>query len=636
MRKAQILLILIFLSFNLQAQDYATDDRKAIRLYQEGEELVLRRRYEEAISKFEASVKRDEDFLQAYKKWAQLLQDKGDMEGALEVASWGDQRSSENNELKAEFSWLIINVLLKSGRFPEAVEKFKTSHHYFSSQLKASPSYRRMYQQLRFIEQEIADAKSIEKEKLDVPLNGFRLQYFPVLTADSKHILFTKRDGVGRVEHEDIFSSYWDGQSWTVPETLGEAINTDHNEGTCTISADGSILIFTSCDALDSFGSCDLYIAYKIDGEWQKPINMGDKVNSRYWDSQPSLSADGSILFFSSNRRGGYGGNDIYYSTRMDNGTWSDPKNVGETINTKYDEVSPFIYFNNEQLFFASDGHLGFGGMDLYSSKIVKGSFEEPSNLGYPINDHRDQLALFITAQRDYAYYTENSLNGGILERSFLYRFAFPEEIDLGERLVVTGGRVMNEKTGEPISATLSLVNLKNDSTMYEFKSHGDSGKFMMIYPDKAFSGLYVEKKGFLPKIYNVEKDSLKNIKGMDIGLKPLASGEQFLFENVFFDFDKAELKPESKSSLLRLKRFLEENAKINIIIEGHTDNIGEEEYNQQLSMRRAESVREYLVDNGIQKSRLSISGWGDKRPVVPNTSQVNRSKNRRIEIVIE
>jgi len=635
MRKTQIVLFLLFLSFSLYGQNYTTDDRKAIKLYQEGEDLVLRRRYDDALEKFEASVKRDENFLEAYKKWAQLLQNKGEMDEALEVAIIGDEKSSAHRDFRADFGWQITNIYVKLGRFEEGIEKFKNSLGYFSSDFKSSASYKAMLEQLKFIEKEMANAKAIDKEKLAVPLNKFHLQYFPVLTADSKRILFTKRDGVERSDHEDIFTSHWEGDEWSMPEALGENINTIYNEGTCSISADGNILIYTSCDAPDSYGSCDLYIAYKINGEWREPINMGEKVNSRYWDSQPSLSADGSILFFSSNRRGGYGGNDIYYSTRLKNGEWSEPINVGESINTKYDEVSPFIYFNNELLFFASNGHMGFGGMDLFNSKIVKGNFEKPENLGYPINDHRDQLALFITAQRDYAYYTENSLKNGVLERSFLYRFAFPREIDLGERLIVTGGKVMNEKTGEPISATLALVNLENDSTMYEFKSEGDSGKFMMIYPDKAFSGLYVEKKGFLPKIYNVEKDSLKNIKGMKIGLKPLASGEQFLFENVFFDFDKAELKPESISSLSRLKRFLEENAQVNIVIEGHTDNIGEHDYNQDLSMRRAESVREYLVENGISKDRLAVKGWGDKKPILPNTNQANRAKNRRIEIVI-
>ncbi|AGA80809.1 OmpA family protein [Echinicola vietnamensis] len=636
MRITQIVLFLIFISSQALGQQYTSENRRAIKLYQEGEDLSMRRRYDEAQEKYADAVKKDEGFLEAYKKWSQLLLKKGSAVEALQVAKAGELKSQGKVDFMADFSWLITNIYLKSGDFDAAIRKFHDSQGLFSSKVKSSSSFKAMEQKMAFIQKELKNEKVIHKERLESPLNQFHLQYFPVLTADSKQLLFTKRDGVTPSMHEDIFTSNWDQGSWSPPKALSESINTIHNEGTCTISADGNILIYTSCDAPDSFGSCDLYIAYKVGGQWQAPMNMGEKVNSRYWDSQPSLSADGSILFFSSNRRGGMGGNDIYYSVRESENSWSEPINVGESINTEFDEVSPFIYFNNELLFFASDGHMGFGGMDLFNSKIVHGAFQQPVNLGYPINDHLDQLALFITAQQDYAYYTENSLKDGALDRSYLYRFAFPKEIDLGERLVVTGGKVRNEKTGEPIVATLSLVDLENDSTMYEFRSEGDSGRFMMIYPDKASSGLYVEKKGFLPRIYNVEKDSLKDIKDMDIGLKPVAKGEEFLFENVFFDFDKADLKPSSKSSLLRLKKFLDENPDVHIVIEGHTDNVGDADYNRDLSLRRAASVRDYLLQRGIDGERLTVSGYGDKRPIMSNDTATGRSKNRRIEILVD
>ncbi|GGF42151.1 OmpA family protein [Echinicola rosea] len=636
MRVAQIVFFFIFISFQALGQDYTSENRRAIKLYQEGEDLSMRRRYDQALEKYADAVNKDEGFLEAYKKWAQLLLNKGAVDESLQVASAGELKSSGRPKFMADFSWLITNIYLKSGDFDAAVKKFSQSQGLYSNQVKSSGSFKSMKHKIAFVEEELTKKKSINKEKLPSPLNEFYLQYFPVLTADSKRLLFTKRDGVERMKHEDIFTSTWDGENWSQPEALAQSINTVHNEGTCTISADGNILIYTSCDAPDSFGSCDLYIAYKVGGKWQEPKNMGEKVNSRYWDSQPSLSADGSILFFSSNRRGGFGGNDIYYTVRQRDNSWSDPVNVGETVNTEYDEVSPFIYFNNELLFFASNGHMGFGGMDLFNSKIVHGAFQEPVNLGYPINDHLDQLALFITAQQDYAYYTENSLKDGALDRSYLYRFAFPDEIDLGERLIVTGGKVRNEKTGEPIVATLSLVDLENDSTLYEFRSEGDSGTFMMIYPDKASSGLYVEKRGFLPRIYNVEKDSLKDIKDMEIGLKPVAPGEEFLFENVFFDFDKADLKPSSKSSLLRLKKFLDENPQVHIVIEGHTDNVGEGSYNLDLSLRRAKSVQRYLLDQGVASGRLAVEGFGDTKPLMSNDTALGRSKNRRIEIVID
>ncbi len=637
MRETQIILFLLLLACSAFGQEYSVNDRRAIKLYQEGEELVLRRRYGEAMEKYQAAIRRNENFLEPYKKLSQMLLSNGEVEASQKLALRGEEKSQGNPEFSSTFAWVLVNAYLKLGKFEEAILKFHDSKAAFYDDLKQSDHFKSVEEQLVFIEKEIKSPKPIRKEKLPTPLNEYHLQYFPVLTADSKKILFTKRDGTDRYDHEDIFVSNWGQGGWTPPEPLAQTINTINNEGTCTISADGNILIYTSCDTPDTYGSCDLYIAYKIDGEWREPENMGEKVNSRFWDSQPSLSADGSILFFSSNRRGGYGGNDIWYTMRKEDGDWSEAVNVGEVINTPADEVSPFIYFNNELLFFASNGHIGFGGMDLFTSKIVKGEFEQPINIGYPINDHQDQLALFITAQRDYAYYTENSLRNGHLERSFLYRFPFPEEIDLGERLVVTGGRVINQRTGEPIAATLSLVNLENDSTMYRFRSDGESGEFMMIYPDKmTLSGLYVEKEGYLPKIFNVEKDSLKDIQGIEINLKPVNKGEQFVFENVFFDFDKADLKPASLSSLVRLESFLKGNISVNIMIEGHTDSIGEKEYNRELSLRRAESVRDYLVSNGIQKERIEVKGYGDSKPVVPNTSQENRAVNRRIEIVIK
>jgi outer membrane protein OmpA-like peptidoglycan-associated protein len=363
---------------------------------------------------------------------------------------------------------------------------------------------------------------------------------------------------------------------------------------------------------------------------------MGTKINSSFWDSQPSLSADGRMLFFSSDRRGGFGGNDIWYAVRRADGTWSESKNMGAPINTPKDEISPFLFFNNETLFFASDGHLGLGGMDIFLSRISEGKFQEPENLGLPINDHSDQVALFITAQKDYAYYSELTTGNGQSDRAYLYRFKFPKEIEIGENLTVTGGQVVHAKTGEPISASLSLVSLSNDSTRYQFQSNGQNGAFLMLYPDQAAAGLYVEKQGFLPKIYNVDRDSIKNVKDLKVELIPIASGEEFVFENVFFDFDSFELKQESLSSLRRLHRFLQENSKVSILITGHTDNLGSDEYNLKLSLQRAQSVQDYLVKEGVKLDRIKVAGKGFREPMVPNTSPNNQAKNRRITVSVQ
>lgn len=636
MRAALIVLVFLLGIQSLLAQSYSIIDSRAIKLHEQGDELVKSRMYDEAIEKYKASIQREANFFESYIKWGRLVLTKGNQEEALNIVNKAEARASKaSDKVKGDFSWLKLHIYLAQGEFEKAIKEFQISGQLLGEGFKKSNDYNRIKDQIEFISKNIDNRLFIKKERLPEPINGFTLQYFPVLTADSKILLFTKRDGIENHQTEDIFVAFYDGDTgWSKPSSISDRINTYYNEGTCSISADGNILIYTSCDAPDSFGSCDLYVAYKVDGQWQKSQNMGRNVNSRSWDSQPSLSADGRILFFSSNRMGGYGGNDIWYSLRMPDGSWAEAKNLGSTINTPKDEVSPFIYFNNEILFFASNGHQGFGGMDLFVSRVQAGEFSLPENMGYPINDQKDQFSLFITAQGDYAYYTENYRQGKV-DSSFLYRFELPKEIALGEKLIVSKGKVLNSKTGLPIDAKLSLVNLSNDSTMYQFSSDGKNGEFIMIYPDRSFTGLYVEKKGYLPKIYNVERDSLKNQENLDILLTPIASGEAFIFENIFFDFDKDELKPESKTSLIRLLAFLEENPSVRIQITGHTDNLGSANYNQSLSQRRAENVRKFLLSRGVPDTRLKAEGRGDTDPIRPNDTAENRSFNRRITISI-
>lgn len=639
MRPVFLFLIVFFLILRSEAQTYSIVDSRAIKLYQEGEALTISRQYDQAIAKYQAAIAREGSFLEAYVKASQLMITQGRLVEAEKIALQGKGKLAGKNATPkniADYGWLFSNLYLKQGKFTEAYRQFQEVDPLFDENFKRSIYYSQMKVQMDFLGTELGDVRSIKKEILPSPLNGFKLQYFPVLTADGGQILFTKRDGTGNFDKEDIFTAFADGDSsWTKPQSIAQTINSAFNEGTCTVTADGKILIYTSCDAPDSQGSCDLYIAYKVNGAWQRPTNMGAKVNSRSWDSQPSLSADGRVLFFSSNRRGGYGGNDIWYTVRQNDGSWTDAKNLGSIVNTPKDEISPFMFFNNEILFFATDGHQGFGGMDIFLSRVKNGEFQKPENLGLPINDHLDQVALFITAKKDYAYYTELTKEEEENDRSLLYRFKFPEEIYLGENLTVTEGKVFNSKTGQPIEATLSLVSLKNDSTLYQFQSDGKTGDFMMLYPETAVSGLYVEKKGFLPKIYNVERDKIQNVKDLKIELIPVASGEQFVFENVFFDFDKFDLKPASMTSLNRLFKFLQENPNVNILISGHTDNIGNQAYNQTLSLQRAKSVQTFLVMAGLHAGRVLVEGKGDKEPLVPNTSPENQALNRRITIQV-
>lgn len=641
MPKVLLILLLFCLAFSANAQSYSVADGRAIRLFEEGEQLLITKRYAEALGKFQDALVRASSFFEAYQRATQLLISQGKLQEAEALALRGKQRLEASTGLVktkyvVDFGWLLTSIYLKQGRFEEAYQQFVDLHALADEGFKNSSYYLQMKAKMDFLVVQLTQKRAITKEVLPEPLNGFALQYFPVLTADGKQLFFTRRGGTAHFDKEDIYLSYADSTAgWSSPQSISPSINSPYNEGTCSVTADGNFLIFTSCDAPDTQGSCDLYSTQKIGGTWQAPRNMGPKVNSSFWDSQPSLSADGRLLFFSSDRRGGLGGNDLWYSTRKEDGSWSEAKNVGAPINTSKDEISPFLFFNNETLFFASDGHQGFGGMDIFLSKVHGGTFGQPENLGLPINDHLDQVALFITAQKEYAYYSEHTVTNGAADRAFLYRFKFPEDIPIGQNLTVTQGKVLNASTGQPLPASLSLVSLANDSTVYQFQSDEKSGAFVMLYPEEAVSGLYVEKEGFLPKIYAVGRDSIKNVKDLKVELVPIAAGEEFVFENVFFDFDSQELSSSSMSSLRRLHRFLLVNPKVQILISGHTDNIGTAAYNQALSLRRARSVQAYLVEVGIATERVGVEGKGDQEPLLPNSNAKNQGRNRRITVKV-
>ena len=638
MSKLALVFFLTLLAFSAEAQTYSVTDGVAIKFFQEGENLLYFKRYPEALQKYQAAWERSVTFFEAYQKGTQLLISQGRLSEAEALVGKGKSVVlPAKKQYAVDFAWLLSSIYLKQGRFEEASLEFQVVEQGATEEFKKGSYFFEMKQQVDFLRRQLPLKMNINKEVLPSPLNAFPLQYFPVLTADGKQLFFTKRGGTAAFDKEDIYISKAESsQIWTAPQSISAKINSSYNEGTCSVTADGNFLIFTSCDAPDSQGSCDLYSAEKVGGEWQAPKNMGAKINSSFWDSQPSLSADGRLLFFSSDRRGGLGGNDIWYASRKADGSWSEAQNLGAPINTPKDEISPFLFFNNETLFFASDGHLGFGGMDIFLSRVSAGLFQKPENLGLPINDHLDQVALFITAQKDYAYYSELSTSSSASDRAFLYRFKFPEEIKIGENLTVTGGQVIHAKTGQPISAQLSLVSLANDSTRYQFQSNVENGSFLMLYPEQDAAGLYVEKVGFLPKIYNVDRDSIQNVKDLKVELVPIASGEEFVFENVFFDFDSFGLKQESLSSLRRLHRFLQRNPKVYIRITGHTDNLGSDEYNLRLSLQRAQSVQQYLVGEGIPSDRIQVVGKGFREPMVANNNASNQARNRRITVSIQ
>ena len=278
---------------------------------------------------------------------------------------------------------------------------------------------------IAFRREAMANPVPFTPENMGPNINSPIDEYLPTLTADGKMLIFTCYDRLAMAE-DFYYSRYKDGH-WTRAVRMAEPLNSDENEGAGCISQDGRILYFTACGREDGAGRCDLYLSYRKAGVWSRPQNLGPAVNTSGWESQPCLSIDGQTLYFVSDRSGGYGGMDIWRSTLVE-GRWSKPVNMGPGINTAGDEKSPFISFDNQTLYFSSNGRVGMGGLDLYMCRRTGDTaWSEPQNLGYPINTRGDESSLIVSPDGRTAIFSSDNYGGqGQLD---LYTFALPEQV---------------------------------------------------------------------------------------------------------------------------------------------------------------------------------------------------------------
>jgi outer membrane protein OmpA-like peptidoglycan-associated protein len=455
-------------------------------------------------------------------------------------------------------------------------------------------------------------------------------QYFPVLTADNETLIFTARSDDG---DENLYTSKLIEGKWSEPKSISSKINSPNNEGTASISADGHTLVFTSCDGKDSFGSCDLYISKKVGEEWNTPENLGENVNSPFWDAQPSLSNDGRVLYFSSERVKGYGRKDLWMSELGENNVWTKATNLGNTINTMSDEISPFIHANGHTLFFASDGLVGMGKLDLYMAEQKAGVFSKPENLGFPINTYEDQVALFITSDGKKGYYSSDTKSS-----VKLFQFDIPKE--LSDKIIKTNfvkGIVQDAQTKKNITAEIELVDLKTNKVLQKVKSDSVSGEYTAVLPNGSQYGLFVNKKNYFFKSLTFDFSEKTDAAGkiVNVFLEPIRKDVREVLNNIFFDSGKADLRPESFAELDKLQQLLKQNPTLQVEISGHTDNVGKDSENQVLSEKRALSVLNYLTKNGVNVLNIRSIGYGAAKPLLPNNSDENRQINRRIEMKI-
>lgn len=621
-----IIAFLFFLDSHAQSR-LSTDDKKAAKLYEKADKAYRERDFEEALLLLEEAVVRDARFYEAHVRMGNLYQAMGEMDS---VYSKLQQYAETAPDPSASILERLAEMALDRG-------EYNLSDTYLSSFLekvpdkKQDPTIRLLQGCISFAKEQLRNpTDAVVLQELPAAINRFKLQYLPAITIDQQTIFFTKRDQVQG--DEDIAYSYKKDGQWVPAISVSENINTPLNEGACTVSADGRTMIFASCDRRDSFGSCDLFISRKTGDEWSKPKNLGKSINSKYWESQPSLSADGKTLYFSSNRPGGYGKRDIWVS-KFEQDQWQEPGNVGQGINSPGDETTPFIHSNGSTLYFSANGYIGMGGYDLYYSNRKDSVWSSPKNLEYPINTFRDEVAIVIAADgRSGLFAKERQKNRQILE-STLVAFTLPERIRPPMASYVVG-KVTDSETGEALGANIEVTDIRSGESVYESESDQNSGQYYMVLPVGRQLAAYVKSPGYLFKDFSFQTaaNSQHRPDTIAIALEKLRAGRSMVLKNIYFDLDSYELDSRSDSELANVEELLKEQSGVVVEIEGHTDNTGAAEYNFQLSRRRALAVYNALLKKGVSPGQLSYKGYGAIKPIESNDSEQGRSANRRIE----
>ena len=493
-----------------------------------------------------------------------------------------------------------------------------------------------------FILDQENNPKNFNPINLGENINDSLYQYLPTLTLDnqlyltqrennSEDFYFAKIKNIDIINNEELSFDKW----WEKKEKLSSVLNTSANEGAASISPDGRYLYFAKCNTKDGYGSCDIYRSKREGDNWGKPENLGPTVNSKYWDSQPTIASDGRTLFFASNREGGYGRSDIWYTYLKDDGTWTKAKNCGKVINTGGDEISPFIHPSNTTLYFASDSLIGMGGQDIYYSKIVNGKFQKPINMGYPINTDKDETCLVVSSNGEFAIYAKDNPPNNM----DLYAFRLEKSLQ-PTKVVCLRGRVFYDDNKQGNEATFEIRNLKNNRLITSTTSDKSTNEYSLAIVVGEDYALSVTCDGYLlySENFSTIEDSTfgnQNYINKDITMQSLKEGKVVILENIFFATNSFELSKESEVELNTLLKLMNDNPNIRIEISGHTDNTGNYQHNLTLSEKRSNSVKQWLLDKGIKANRIVAKGYGDSKPIDTNSTTEGKAKNRRTEFKI-
>jgi outer membrane protein OmpA-like peptidoglycan-associated protein/tetratricopeptide (TPR) repeat protein len=626
-------LFLLISSLAIAQYDPSKIDRKAVESYDRAMARVQDENYGAAIEALKDAIRRDNNYIEAHLSLAGIY---GQLKNHEQSVSYYEKAFLiDSNYIEPYFKLAYAINLAGLGQFEKALSAVNSvlAKPDLDSRTRKSAEYRQKSFQfaVHFAEKHKDDGYVFAPVNLGDGVNSAESEYFPSISIEGNKLIFTR---LLNSRNEDFFGSIRIGDKWQKAQQLKGFINTPENEGAQNVSQDGKWLVFTACHRPDGFGSCDLYISYETENGWSQPFNLGSKINTDQWESQPSLSPDKRDLYFASRRFGGYGGSDIYVSHLLANGTWSEPENLGPTVNTAADETEPFIHADNQTLYFVSNGLLGYGEADIFLiRKTGIGKWSEPENLGYPINTINTDGTMVIASDGVTTYFSSNRSDskGG----QDLYSFEMRPGMRPFKTLWIKG-QVFDEKTKKGLPSSVELIDLATKEPLSKVQTD-ETGNYLITLPvgkDYAFN---VNRKGYLfySENYSLKDKSPDSTYEKNIPLQPIEVDAAIVLRNIFFDFSKFDLKEASQVELDKLVQLLKDNPTVKIQIEGHTDNIGSANDNLKLSENRAKAVVNYLVSKGIAASRLSSKGFGASKPVADNNSEEGRAQNRRTELKV-
>lgn len=633
------MVFLILWGVEITCQELSTGNNRAERFFRSGAREFDLHNYPEALRLFKQAISSDQDFYEAYLMAGEVYFELDDFHQAI---AYYEKAVSMNPDFFPMIYFNMGNAWMALARYEEA----KNAYGRLAGHTGVSERYRvlarKRVESCEFAIEATANPVPFDPVDLGPAINSGEDEYWPTLTADEQVLIFTRQTmldpGGRRVPanlREDFYISYYRDSGWTKAAPIGAPLGSELNEGAPSVTADGSMIFFTACNRSDGLGSCDIYFARRRGQSWEEPVNLGPPVNSPAWEAQPSISPDGNTLYFASNRSGGQGKMDIWYSERDREGNWGTPKNLGETINTLENEMSPFIHVDNQTLYFSSDGHKGMGGYDLFvTRRDDEGTWSEPENLGYPLNTQYDEIGLIVNARGDKGYFSSDRMSGEVRDiYSFdLYPEARPNEVSYMK------GTVYDADSRRRLRASFELIDLHTSELVIRSYSDALTGEFLVPLVTGGDYALNVSREGYL---FYSDHFSLSSFAHQtdpflkDVPLHPINTGEKTILRNIFFEFDSYELKPESLVELEKMTQFMVANPGITVRINGHTDNIGDASYNMELSEKRAGTVARFLIDSGIDSTRVGYAGFGETMPMATNLTEEGRAENRRTEFEI-